>query len=187
MAANFNAIQYIETKVNLDSYSSTDGFLGYCNSTVGWGDERCIKAFLEMLAFFVPKEIVVSSIRIYGDLKSHAELYELNEEDIQVRDRLIKKGLILNVITDEESESFHFEGAISDSTLKDFVLYQSSIGELSYHGFITNAANELIIYPHDDCGLGFISCNNKDKQQILDRIKECANRYSDILDFTIID
>jgi hypothetical protein len=187
MAANFDAIKYIESKVNLDSYSSTDGFIGYCNSSVGWGDERCIEAFIEMLALLVPKEVVVSSIRIYGDLKSHAELYELSEEEVLVRDRLIKGGLILNVATDEESEAFHFEGIISKDTLKYFVLYQSSIGELSYHGFVTNAANELIIYPHDDCGLGFISCNSKSKQQVIDRIKECSKRYSDILEFTLVE
>jgi hypothetical protein len=140
-----------------------------------------------MLALFLPKGIIVSSIRIYGDLKSHAELYELSEDDIQVRDRLIKSGLILNVAKDETNEAFHFGGAISEDTLKDFVLYQSSIGELSYHGFITNSDNELVIYPHDDCGLGFISCNSKNKRQVLDRIKECASRYSEILEFTLTE
>lgn len=185
MVASFNAVKFIESNVELDSYSSSKGFLGYCNSKVGWGDQRCIDAFIEMLALFVPKEIVVSSIRIHGDLQEHAETYELNEDDIQVRYRLLEQGLILNVASDEENESFHFEGTVSNSVLRDFVLYQSSIGELSYHGFITNSESEFIIYPHDDCGLGFIISDETKKKLYSSKLQECAERYSEILEFKL--
>lgn len=187
MAANFDGIKCIESKVNLDSYSSTEGFLGYCNSSVGWEDERCIEAFIEMLALFIPDEVVVSSIRIYGDLKAHAEMYELSEKDIQVRDRLVENGIILVVDSEDESDSFHFTGSVSDDLLKDFVLYQSSIGELSYHGFLTSGDSGMIIYPHDDCGLGFICYDNNKKVNVIEKLKECEERYSDILEFTIND
>jgi len=185
MVVNFNAIKFIESQVELDSYSSSNGFLGYCNSKVGWGDLRCIDAFIDMLGLFTPNETVVSSIRIYGDLNEHAETYELSEDDIKVRDRLIEQGLILNVTSDDESKSFHFEGTISNTTLRDFVLYQSSIGELSYHGFITNPESELIIYPHDDCGLGFILCNAQKRKVTNNKLHEYAERYFEILEFKL--
>ena len=138
------------------------------------------------MRFFIPDETLVSSIRIYGDLKDHAEMYELSDKDIQVRDRLVKSGVILNVDSDDKADSFHFEGNISGDLLKDFVLYQSSIGELSYHGFLTSEDSGLIIYPHDDCGLGFICLEKKKITNIIEKLKEYAECYSDILQFTII-
>lgn len=185
MAVKLDTINFIESKVNLDSYSSSDGFLGFCNSKVGWGDERCIEAFMEMLSRFIPDETLVSSIRIYGDIQVHAEMYELSENEIQVRDRLVENGIILNVDSEDEADSFHFAGSVSNDLLEDFVLYKSSIGELSYHGFLVGEDSGLVIYPHDDCGLGFICCYKRKRADVVEKLNECAERYTDILEFTI--
>jgi len=57
---------------------------------------------------------------------------------------------------------------------------------LSYHAFITNNEKKLIIYPHDDCGLGFITCNSELQEQYLKELKNYAERFSDILDFSLL-
>ena len=186
MAAKFDATNTIESQVNLDSYSSSNGFSGFCHSIVGWDDERCTEAFLDILDFFLAtNQILVSSIRIHGDLETHAELYELSAEDIRVRDNLVSNGIILVVNSDDENGSFHFAGNVSNGLLKDFVLYQSSIGGLSYHGFLTSQDSGLVVYPHDDCGLGFI-CYEKNKiKKVIKKLQEYAEHYSDILGFMI--
>ena len=113
MVAKFNAIKLIKSEVELKSYSSSAGFLGYCNSKAIRFDKECVDAFMNMLALLVPDEIIVSSMRIHGDLKEHAQMYDLKKNDIHVRDRLIKQGLISHVALDDINDCFHFCGVIS--------------------------------------------------------------------------
>ena len=78
---------------------------------------------------------------------------------------------------------FHFCGSISKAALRDFILYQTTIGALPYHSFIINSDCELIIYPHDDCGLGFIISNDKNIEDINNKLYKFSEQYFDILEF----
>gem|GEM_PF-5220856 len=139
-----------------------------------------------MLSFLIPKEVIVSSIKIYGDINEHTKLYELSKTNEEVRNRLIEFNVIKNINLEAKKEAFHFEGRLPDKILRDFIVYQTSIGELSCHGFITNNEKKLIIYPHDDCGLGFIACNDELREQYLKELKSYAERFSDILDLSLL-
>jgi len=50
-----------------------------------------------MLSFLIPKEVVVSSIKIYGGTNEHTKLYELGKADEEVRNQLIKSNVIKNI------------------------------------------------------------------------------------------
>lgn len=102
----------IEDNINLESYSSSVGFLGFCNSIIGWGDERCINALIEIIDLFVPHPVLVSSLRIYSDLQVDAEMFQLNQNEVEVRNRLIDRGVILLESSDDISDGFHLKSRI---------------------------------------------------------------------------
>lgn len=178
-------IEFIKNQVDLNAYSLSRGFLGYCYLKDGTCDDAsCIDHCIAMLDEIFTDAIVVSSLRIYGALKAYYEEYDLNSNEQQLVGRLIDSGIVLNVSIDELDDTFHFVGNVSRCVMRDFITFQLMVGGLSYHAFITNSDKEVIIYPHDDSGIGFIANNKQSRTpSLINFLKGCVTNYSDIFEF----
>ena len=179
---NMDITQYID----LESYSSTPGFLGYTDNAPDFsetGIDALCDDFLKKMAEYINDVTVVSSLFINSNKEELSQDYDIPFTDIdKFLHALLKNGLVktidLEMLPDPDSPLFDqefrkLETAFSKlyspdaQTLKETL--KSFFHAVGLHGhiFLVLRAAELIVYPHtDDFGFGFISMHkNKDRQQ----------------------
>ena len=173
---NMDLTQYID----LDSYSSSPGFLGYTDNIPDFseaGINALCDRFLEKMAAYIGDVTVISSLFINSNKEELSQDYDIPFTDIdKFLHALLKNGLVktidLDTLPDPDSPLFDQEFrklettfsklyAPDAQTLKDIL--QSFFHAVGLHGhiFLVFRAAELIAYPHtDDFGFGFISMNH---------------------------
>ena len=173
---NMNLPQYID----LDSYSSSPGFLGYTDNIPDFseaGIDALCDRFLEKMAAHIGDVTVISSLFINSNKEELSQDYDIPFTDIdKFLHALLKNGLVktidLDTLPDPDSPLFDqefrkLETAFSKlyspdaQTLKEIL--KSSFHAVGLHGhiFLVFRAAELIVYPHtDDLGFGFVSMNH---------------------------
>ena len=172
--------------VDLDSYSSSPGFLGYTDNIPDYseaGINALCDDFLEKMASQIKDVTVASSLFISNNKEELSQDYEILLTDIdKFLHALLKNGLVktidLDTLPDPDSPLFDqefrkFETAFSKlyfpdaQTLKEILKSFFHTVGLQGHIFLVFRAAELIVYPHtDDFGFGFISMHkNNDRQQ----------------------
>ena len=172
--------------IDLDSYSSSPGFLGYTDNIPDFseaGINALCDRFFEKMAAHIGDVTVISSLFINSNKEELSQDYDIPLTDIdKFLHALLKNGLVktidLDTLPDPDSPLFdqefrNLETAFSKlyspdaQTLKDIL--QSFFHAVGLHGhiFLVFRAAELIVYPHtDDFGFGFISMlKNNDRQQ----------------------
>ena len=172
---NMDLTQYID----LDSYSSSPGFLGYTDNIPDFseaGINAVCDSFLEKMAAHIGDVTVISSLFINSNKEELSQDYDIPLTDIdKFLHALLKNGLVktidLDTLSDPDSPLFDqefrkLETAFSKlyfpdtQTLKEIM--KSFFHAVGLHGhiFLVFRAAELIVYPHtDDLGFGFISMN----------------------------
>ena len=179
---NVNITQYID----LESYSSTPGFLGYTDNAPDFseaGIDALCDDFLKKMAEYINDVTVVSSLFINSNKEELSTDYDISLEKIdKFLHALLKNGMVktidLDTLPDPDSPQFDqeflkLETAFSKlhspdaQTLKEILKSFFHAVGLMGHIFLVLRAAELIVYPHtDDFGFGFISMHkNKDRQQ----------------------
>ena len=176
--------------IDLDSYSSSPGFLGYTDNIPDFseaGINALCDSFLEKMAAHIGDVTVISSLFINSNKEELSQDYDIPFTDIdKFLHALLKNGLVktidLDTLPDPDSPLFDqefrkLETAFSKlhspdaKTLKDIL--QSFFHAVGLHGhiFLVFRAAELIVYPHtDDLGFGFISMNKERKQELKEEL-----------------
>jgi hypothetical protein len=182
MNMDINITQYID----LESYSSTPGFLGYTDNAPDFseaGIDALCDDFLKKMAAYINDVTVVSSLFISSNKEELSTDYDISLEKIdKFLHALLKNGMVkiidLDTLSDPDSPQFDQEflklendcGVLytpDTETLKNILRSFFCAVGLNGHIFLVFRAAELIVYPHtDDLGFGFISMlKNKDRQQ----------------------
>ena len=172
--------------IDLDSYSSSPGFLGYTDNIPDFseaGIDALCDDFLKKMAEYINDVTVVSSLFISSNKEELSQDYDIPFTDIdKFLHALLKNGLVktidLDTLPDPDSPLFdqefrNLETAFSKlyspdaQTLKDILRSFFCAVGLHGHLLLFFHSAELIVYPHtDDLGFGFISMHkNKDRQQ----------------------
>ena len=182
MNMDINITQYID----LESYSSAPGFLGYTDNAPDFseaGIDALCDDFLKKMAAYINDVTVVSSLFISSNKEELSTDYDISLEKIdKFLHALLKNGMVkiidLNMLPEPDSPQFDQEflklendcGVLDTpdtETLKNIL--RSFFCAVGLHGHLLLFFHtaELIIYPHtDDLGFGFISMHkNKDRQQ----------------------
>ena len=172
--------------IDLDSYSSSPGFLGYTDNIPDFseaGINAVCDDFLEKMAAHIGDVTVISSLFINSNKEELSQDYDIPLTDIdKFLHALLKNGLVktidLDTLPDPDSPQFDQEflklendcGVLDTpdtETLKNILRSFFCAVGLHGHLFLFLRAAELIVYPHtDDLGFGFISMHkNKYRQQ----------------------
>ena len=185
--------------IDLDSYSSSPGFLGYTDNIPDFseaGINALCDRFFEKMAAHIGDVTVISSLFINSNKEELSTDYDISLEKIdKFLHALLKNGLVktidLDTLPDPDSPQFDqefrkLETAFSKlyspdaqtlkETLKSFF---HAVGLLG-HIFLVFRAAELIVYPHtDDFGFGFISMlkNNDRQQEQIEWLQKCFYNF----------
>ena len=164
--------------IDLDSYSSSPGFLGYTDNTPDFseaGINALCDSFLEKMASYIGDVTVISSLFISSNKEELSQDYDIPLADIdKFLHTLLQNGLVktidLDTLPSPDSPQFdqkfrELENAFTlhtpeVETLKEILrAFFQAVG-LHGHLFLFFHSVELIVYPHtDDLGFGFISMN----------------------------
>ena len=165
--------------IDLDSYSSSPGFLGYTYNIPDFseaGIDAVCDDFLEKMAAHIGDVTVISSLFINSNKEELSQDYDIPFTDIdKFLHALLKNGLVktidLDTLPDPDLPLFDQEFRKLETTfsklhspdaqtLKDILQsFFHAVGLLG-HIFLVFRAAELIVYPHtDDFGFGFVSMN----------------------------
>ena len=172
--------------IDLDSYSSSPGFLGYTDNIPDFseaGIDALCDDFLKKMAEYINDVTVVSSLFISSNKEELSTDYDISLEKIdKFLHALLKNGMVkiidLDMLSEPDSPQFdqefrNLETTFSKlyspdaQTLKEILKSFFHAEGLKGHISLVFRAAELIVYPHtDDFGYGFISMlKNKDRQQ----------------------
>ena len=172
--------------IDLESYSSTPGFLGYTDNAPDFseaGIDALCDDFLKKMAAYINDVTVVSSLFINSNKEELSTDYDISLEKIdKFLHALLKNGMVkiidLDTLSDPDSPQFDQEflklendcnvlDTPDTETLKNILRSFFCAVGLYGHLFLFLRAAELIVYPHtDDFGFGFISMHkNNDRQQ----------------------
>ena len=179
MNMDINITQYID----LDSYSSSPGFLGYTDNIPDFseaGIDALCDDFLKKMAEYINDVTVVSSLFISSNKEELSLDYDAALPDIDKFLSILQKYDIIKIVDFEKlarqyppetaefdrefrklETAFTFQPLPDAETLKEILsAFFHAIG-LKGHFFIVFKSVELIVYPHtDDFGFGFISMNH---------------------------
>ena len=165
--------------IDLDSYSSSPGFLGYTDNIPDFseaGINALCDRFFEKMAAHIGDVTVASSLFINSNKEELSQDYDIPLTDIdKFLHALLKNGLVktidLDTLPSPESPQFDREFRKLENTftflhlpdvviLKEILLsFYHAVG-LKGHLFLVFKTAELIVYPHsDDFGFGFVSMN----------------------------
>ena len=165
--------------IDLDSYSSSPGFLGYTDNIPDFseaGINALCDRFLEKMAAYIGDVTVISSLFISSNKEELSQDYDIPLTDIdKFLHALLKNGLVktidLDTLPDPDSPLFDQEFRKLETTFSKLQspdaqtlkeILKSIFHAVGLHGhiFLVFRAAELIVYPHtDDLGFGFISMN----------------------------
>lgn len=174
--------------VLLSSYSSSSNFVGFCSSRVGYGNEEYENLLLGAVLLLLRGRIeLVSSLNIGISLEDHAEEYSLSKSGIACRDVLLANGVISNRFDEPPIDHFHFDNEVTENIALGLIRFQTSIGGASGHSFFLDADRGVIVYPHDDCGLGFVLGGTPDEKATkLDMLKSFWRDNSSLVTFDFV-
>jgi hypothetical protein len=167
--------------IDLESYSSTPGFLGYTDNAPDFseaGIDALCDDFLKKMAEYINDVTVVSSLFISSNKEELSADYDISLEKIdKFLHALLKNGMVkiidLDMLPEPDSPQFDqeflklettftFLDTPGETTLKEILTAFFYGAGLQGHLFLVFKSAELIIYPHtDDLGFGFIGMNNE--------------------------
>ena len=182
--------------IDLDSYSSSPGFLGYTDNIPDFseaGINALCDDFLEKMAAHIGDVTVISSLFINSNKEELSQDYDIPFTDIdKFLHALLKNGLVktidLNTLPDPDSPLFDQEFRNLETTFSKLYspdaqtlkeILKSFFHAMGLHGhiFLVFRAAELIVYPHtDDLGFGFVSMNPTHRHE---QKKKLQTRFCD--------
>ena len=184
MACNTNnLVDLVKRNVVMNSYSSSTRFLGFCYSNIGWGNKEYTNNLLSIVKLCTRKPLLLSSLNIDSDLDEHAKMYSMTKADQSCRDFLITHGIIGSE-REAVDDEFHFCDSVDDMTARSLMHYQTSVGGADGHVFFVDHEVGLIIYPHDDCGIGFIATvNSQHVAKTIEILKGIQIKFKNVMSF----
>ena len=182
--------------IDLESYSSTPGFLGYADNAPDFseaGIDALCDDFLQKMAAYINDVTVVSSLFISSNKEELSADYDISLEKIEkFLHALLKNGMVkiidFGAITrkyppetaefDREfrklETTFTFLDTPGQTTVREILTAFFHGAGLKGHLFLVFKSAELIVYPHtDDLGFGFIGMNNKRSKEKKENCTYC--------------
>lgn len=185
----------IQKFVNLESYTSSTGFVGYTEHAYLFNETTCQKAinlFFKVFKLYSNSIYLLSSLWVDSDLHALTKEYDITEEQIKTYIKpLINERVIYSLNYDELGYDYNSEeyGRKLDIISKKFTVVKKNdtnflnkiffsvmfISGIKGHCFAVIEEKKLIVYPHDDIGFGFISFGNETEK--MNTSKYLKNNY----------
>lgn len=167
-------INKIINKINLEIYSNSEGFLGYCESKKGLNDNVCwhaINLLFRTFPMLLKNNSLISSLHF--DRSILKDSYQTSDANfnryfVPLKENKIAYEVDFKSISDDINSSYYEEKItelmeffvyvenIEFEVLKKTIFSVMSVDGLIGHLFLILKKEKLIIYPHDDVGFGFI-------------------------------
>ena len=167
----------VQKYVILESYSSSEGFIGYFERRNAFQQSNCqlaVELFWQLFSAHLSDFILFSSLHLSTELAHLEGEYTVCQNDIQQYIiPLIEAGLIQEVDydsygTDYDSpwyseqldllwKKFKKKSTLSMVELQKIFYVVMAIDGVKGHCFCCFPSLKLIAYPHDDTGFGFVS------------------------------
>lgn len=159
-------MHFLEKIVDLNSYSSSLGFLGYFSykgRDVKKGGELAIAALEKNIDEKLKGKITaLTSLSLGGPLCSIKDEFEYSNYDFEnYLMPLVASDFVSDYGAKEGFRSIEISGKNKD-LLKKACYVQLSLGGLEGHLFILFEDEGILIYPHDEAGFGAIQVKEDD-------------------------
>ena len=168
-------VAIIERSVNLRSYATSPGFLGFFERKGDFSIEICEKAIDILLhepMFDVSRLSIVSNLFVVGDDAYLENEYGFGDREISEHILPLESEGLLSRIGPMQDCNDRLDGCdleaktgLAVRTIRTVFSAVMSIDGVRGHCFAVSPDHDLIFYPHDDSGFGFISTSQNTCQQ----------------------
>ena len=175
----------VTSAVDLESYSSSAGYLGYFERRAAFSVDLCDRAVERLLAsepFRGPLRIASS---LFAETESVAARYGAGEVGLRERiEPLVRAGVIPGLASsaaddpdDPDGVSGAIRGRLDGSLLgevgplderdqRSLLSAVMLLGSARGHLFVFREEAGLLAYPHDDTGFGFVDTSGDDARRV---------------------
>lgn len=173
-----NALNILIDNVDLNSYSSSKGFVGYLEKSGCYSDQLVrdvVAIFSKFVCEHAEETFLVSSLYVDDDVDFLRDESDLTDKQIASVENLASLALLKKIHFDDfgdDYDSEEYQNEISNLALEFDVnpILSLDIDNLSLlmretisncaiggHCFLVLVDKKVIFYPHDDVGFGMIS------------------------------
>ncbi len=180
-----SVVLLIRERVNFLGYGLSPNWLGYCDRNQPFSIELATKIIDEYNKYFSLENLIVVSALARLDGAVVDDDPNVSAHLVKVSDQLVGNGLV-KPVTDSEAFFDDFDDFmgnpkfISKRELSKELFSQISLAcfvdsSIEGHCFFYDFVNNLISYPHDDTGYGFIGPSNNGIDSVLTEFSKSVN------------
>ncbi len=181
-------LKTVEKNVNLQSYSMSQGFLGFFERKEAFSIDVCEKAIDLLLSsslFDTHCQSIVSNLFIVGNDFELKNDYGFGDRELREHVYPLAAESILTRVDTTQYCANRLDGyglleipRINERIIRTVFSAVMSVDGIRGHCFCVVPDHDLILYPHDDSGFGFISTSREAsrRQYLQDWI---VRRFSD--------
>lgn len=184
--------------VNLESYSSSFGFIGYFERGGRYETgmaETAVACFIDMIKSEYREWMLVSALHANDDEVGHFGDVKTDLRDLKQVEFLSAKNALRHFSykacfgTDYESHSYTESiknaltnfcvvsiDSLSSEVLEQLLVARMTVYGLRGHCFLISEQKGLILYPHDDTGFGVIAFGEKPRIDVAIEFLDRADR-----------
>ena len=155
--------EIIKDYINLDSYSSSNGWVGFCETAENYSFDLCSQVINDFLNYFSEEmegATIIFSLSTWGSVDELVENYGLSDQQVEILHRLKVLGwLESNMEADQSFNLIEFNSNES-SHIYNLILSILFIGDVLGSIFILIPSKKLILYPHEDIGSGVVTSDS---------------------------
>ena len=170
-----NLLLLVNNAINLDSYRASPTWIGFFESNNTFDRRKAVELAIEEMRALLEDSYAFGACHFFGTLKKFQTDYEVEQLDVDnIIVPLINADIVRIYKHYKQCEKVRELPLVDFSTKHKLCLAIMEIG-VKGHLFFLNKKTNLIIYPHEDVGFGFIGAS-------LDSIKCGENILGSLLE-----
>jgi len=157
--------EIIEGYINLKNYSSSNGWVGFCETSGSYSFELCSQVINDFLNYFsddIEGSTIIFSLSTWGSVDELIEDYGLSDQQVEILHRLQKLGWLESNMESDHSFNMIEFNSYERSHIYNLLLSIMFIGDVLGSIFILIPSKKLVFYPHEDIGFGVVASDLND-------------------------
>lgn len=168
------------SSVNKDSYSFSKGFVGYCYTDKCDNKLSYVNIMIELIEFLAPSARMASSLNLNYSLEEHKDGYCTTTSEDKLVESLIQSKVMSFCDPNADENFFKDFEMLNREQVSNSIYFMIFLGGASGHLFFVDVKESIVIYPHDDGGLGFIfNGGEEQRQNQLELLSTFHKRYKE--------
>lgn len=164
-----SAKEKIETYINLDSYSSSEGWVGFVEKSGCHTTKLCIQAVDEFFNYFsedLKNAQSIFSLSYWSTTEALLKDYEVGDCGSEIIKELQKLGWFKSETEQNQNFTMIDFDSYNKSDIYNLLLSIMVVGDTMGSVFVILPDRNLILYTHEDIGFGVISTDSSDYEAI---------------------